>query len=148
MYRLMIWCELRHTPLERIMSMIWSIRSTSVYHNIQWSCQKAVSHCRMRIPLKILYSKFLFIYHEAKFGIRFYMVKTKNCYTRWNLCSRLSKMWSNLLHDTGQLQTLSDWEFTTWHKSETWYKAGMHFSIPIQDITGLPIQFQPTLISK
>ena len=76
--------------------------------DIFWLCiranlkkKKMMSTCfeiRVRIRLKILYSNFLFIHHEAEVGVWFYIVK--NCYTSWNLCSKMSKMWSILLRNT------------------------------------------------
>ena len=43
-------------------------------HNNIIICSSSVVD-RVRIHLKILYSNFLFIHHEAEVGIRFYMVK-------------------------------------------------------------------------
>ena len=52
----------------------------------------------MRISLKFLCSNFLFIHHEVEVGIGFYCyLHCKNCYTSWNLCSKMFKMWSILL---------------------------------------------------
>ena len=55
---------------------------------------------RVQICLKILYSNFLFIHHEAEVGIWFYIVKKIKMLVSWNLCSKMSKMWSILLRDT------------------------------------------------
>ena len=53
----------------------------------------------MQIHLKNLYSNFIFIHHEAKVDMTLHC---KNYYTSWNLCSKLSSIWSILLHDTGK----------------------------------------------
>ena len=63
----------------------------------------------MQIHLKILYSNFLFIHHEAEVGRAYMILHCKNCYTSWNLCSKVSKMWSILLRNTVKFTPCCQW---------------------------------------
>ena len=87
-----MWVHTSYHQTEFFYSMIYDNSHTWLKH-----CFLMVMLTyRVQICLKILYSNFLFIQHVAEVVIWF----GKNCYRSWNLCSKMSKMWSILLLDT------------------------------------------------
>ena len=77
-------------------SRVTQLCAISSYHHLVNGFANAT--VRLRFRLKIMNSNFLlFITRQSSlYGIQQH---GKICYTSWNLCSRLSKMWSILLHD-------------------------------------------------